>query len=81
LKADYPGIPIYLLNSQLAMLEPQASLLWAGLKTATSQGVNVIDIGHMLPEEGMGCMYHPNAKTNSRLGKVLAERLRKDLRL
>lgn len=78
LKTSYNNTPIYLIVSP--MLSGDARTDQARVFASLSgKGVTTLDIGHIESSDGLGCDYHPNLITQTRLGKVLAERLAKDL--
>lgn len=75
---DYPEAPIYLTVSPMLTGEAR-KLQKADLQSLVEEGIQLLDMGKIEPEDGYGCDYHPNEKTNLRLADVLAKKLRQDL--
>lgn len=75
---DYPETPIYLTVSPMLTGEVR-QMQKADLQSLVEEGVQLLDMGKIEPEDGYGCDYHPNVKTNQRMGEALAHQLRNDL--
>lgn len=75
---DHPNAPIFLMVSPMLTGEAR-QLQKADLQALVEDDIKLADLGKIEPEEGYGCDYHPNTKTNQRLGEDLAQKLSRDL--
>lgn len=78
-QTDYANKPVYLIISPMlgsAQREAQKIIL----DSLVSSGVKVLDIGKIESADGFGCDWHPNKITHQRMGKVLEQQLRTDLK-
>lgn len=75
---DYPEKPIYLILSPMmsgAARDDQAQVF----TSLAEENIRVLDLGKIEAEDGLGCDYHPNQVTQTRLGKALEAQLKSDL--
>lgn len=75
---DYAHKPVYLIVSPMlggAQRESQKIILGS----LTGKGVQLVDLGKIEPQDGLGCDWHPNKITNQRMGDALVARLKADL--
>lgn len=75
---DYPEKPIYLILSPMmsgATRDDQAQVF----NSLAGENIQVLDLGKIEAEDGLGCDYHPNLITQTRLGKTLEAKLKNDL--
>lgn len=77
-QSDYPKVPVYLTLSPMLTGEAR-ELQKADLQSLEAENVQLLDMGKIEQEDGYGCDYHPNVKTNLRLADVLTHQLRQDL--
>lgn len=78
-QTDYGNKPVYLIVSPMlngATRDAQKTVLGS----LASAHVQVLDLGKIEPEDGLGCDWHPNKITNQRMGKALERRLKNDLK-
>ncbi len=75
---DYRNAPIYLTVSPMLTGDVRQAQK-ADLQSLVEEGVQLLDMGKIEPDDGYGCDYHPNVKTNLRMGEALAKQLRQDL--
>lgn len=74
LQQDYLNKPIYLIMSP--MIKGKKRQLQRGiLQELTSQNIKVLDLGKIEHDDGYGCHYHPNIKTQRRMGKELQKQM------
>lgn len=75
---DHANKPVYLIVSPMlggAQRESQKIILGS----LTGNGVQLVDLGKIETEDGLGCDWHPNKITNQRMGDLLVTRLKADL--
>ncbi|MES2824874.1 MAG: GDSL-type esterase/lipase family protein [Pseudomonadota bacterium] len=77
-QSDYPGKPIYLIVSPMLTNKIHESQKQV-LGTLTSNKVKLLDLIPNDGTEGLGCDYHPNTTTHTRLSKALEKTLKIDL--
>ncbi len=75
---DHANAPVYLIVSPMLGGAQRASQKII-LGSLVGKGVQVIDLGKIETEDGLGCDWHPNIITNQRMGDVLVARLKADL--
>lgn len=78
LRGDYPWAPVYLIVSPM-LTGPSRERQKTALDTFAGESVTVLDLGKIETSDGVGCDYHPNTKTQSRMADTLVEYLKVDL--
>lgn len=78
LRQDYTTQPYYLIVSPMIGGKTR-ELQKQTLASLTTNNMHVLDLGKIEPEDGLGCHYHPNITTQTRLGNKLTTRLKADL--
>lgn len=77
-QADYPQVPVYLIASAMLGGDARAAQV-AVLSSLAGDGVTLLDLGKIESADGLGCDYHPNLITQTRMGESLQARLLADL--
>jgi lysophospholipase L1-like esterase len=79
-QSDYPQVPLYLMASPMLGGEARESQVEVLKGLANSNaGVTFADPGRIESGDGLGCDYHPNITTQTRLGEALKTLLAEDL--
>lgn len=75
---DYASVPVFFTPSSMLNGEARADQVKV-MQSLAGNNVEVLDIGRILPEDGLGCDWHPNLVTSKRMGAELAKHLKQRL--
>lgn len=78
IESDYPNAPVYLIASPMLYGDGRASQIDT-LKSFSNEQIHFVDLGKIEAADGLGCDYHPNKITNTRMAKNLITRLKMDM--
>lgn len=78
IQARYTGVPVYLMASPMLGGESRSAQVQV-LKSLANGNVQFFDAGGIEQADGLGCDYHPNLTTQTRLAARLASKLSQDL--
>lgn len=78
IQARYPSAPVYLMASPMLWGDSRNAQVQV-LKSLASDNVQFFDAGGIEQADGLGCDYHPNLTTQTRLATRLASKLSQDL--
>ncbi|MGJ8679597.1 GDSL-type esterase/lipase family protein [Paraglaciecola sp.] len=78
LQQDYPNKTIYLIMSPMIQGEQRLAQKTI-LQLLESQNIKMLNLGKIEKDDGYGCHFHPNLKTQSRLGANLHKIMQHEL--
>lgn len=78
IQTRYPSAPVYLMASPMLRGDSRNAQVQV-LKSLASGNVQFFDAGGIEQADGLGCDYHPNLTTQTRLATRLASKLSQDL--